>query len=209
MMRRVGALPSASTRGRWCSTRRWRPSPRKVREPHSPLSSCALPGARRVPPTGLVACVVERWKEKVAWGSQLPFVSGHVCVRSRDIEQMGWGRQGRAGRGSWDRSPPRGVATPCASSRCRARAVREECKEVDKAYDKTEDDLKALQSVGQVSHAPPPLPPPPRFFPPCDAYRARPHLQSRQPPTSRGMCRVLTLAGALLDHWRGAAETRR
>jgi hypothetical protein len=38
--------------------------------------------------------------------------------------------------------------------------VREDCKEVDKAYDKTEDDLKALQSVGQVSHALPPLPPP-------------------------------------------------
>jgi hypothetical protein len=62
MMRRVGALPSgalpsASSEGRWCSTRRWRPRPRNVREPHSRLSSCALPDVRRVPPTGLGACV--------------------------------------------------------------------------------------------------------------------------------------------------------
>lgn len=29
-------------------------------------------------------------------------------------------------------------------------AVRDECKKVDKEYDKTEDDLTALQSVGQI-----------------------------------------------------------
>ena len=29
-------------------------------------------------------------------------------------------------------------------------AVRDECKDVDRQYEKTEDDLKALQSVGQI-----------------------------------------------------------
>jgi len=33
-------------------------------------------------------------------------------------------------------------------------AVREQLKELTKQYDKSENDLKALQSVGQVPHVP-------------------------------------------------------
>lgn len=44
-----------------------------------------------------------------------------------------------------------GCSVPCAAAvYCGNSAVREELKKLRKDYDKTEDDLKSLQSVGQI-----------------------------------------------------------
>ena len=79
------------------------------------------------------------------------------------------------------RPPPRpllSASLPChvpgRTSRLLARArraVREDCKDVDKEYDKTEDDLKALQSVGQVGVSA------------CFPARARPEPPPSSPPS--------------------------
>eukprot|EP01045_Picozoa_sp_COSAG04_P000505 COSAG04_NODE_12_length_42844_cov_6.769213_9_plen_170_part_00 len=66
--------------------------------------------------------------------------------------------------GGHARSPPQRPASSCAVARSSGKspitdgasslwwlgAVRDECKDVDRQYEKTEDDLKALQSVGQI-----------------------------------------------------------
>ena len=44
-----------------------------------------------------------------------------------------------------------GADAPCPAHRgAQVRSMREEAKKLRKDYDKTEDDLKALQSVGQI-----------------------------------------------------------
>ena len=52
-----------------------------------------------------------------------------------------------------------GADAPCPAHRgAQVRSMREEAKKLRKDYDKTEDDLKALQSVGQIiGEAPHPL----------------------------------------------------